>query len=538
METAPELSEFVKALQKSSDLVRRWATQGPPGKASLRELLTFDGISVWDAMAVDLSLYRIPNGLVERVARRTLWQIVKPYLRHLKYALRQTAAIDNSDCARWPSGNTALFLGFTPYIARDVLHPIVDMLLQETRLTPVLLVEGEASSPKDRADATHSVYRHWGRETVYEARELGRKIRRACSILTGDDQYRHVFADEGRSLWPTIGNEMRSAFNVYASFVLPDIAAVARHILTFHRPAIIVTPDDSHPRTRVYTQLGAALGIPTVEVQFGACGPEATAYRFLSVDILAAWGEQSRDALLSHGVAPEKVLVTGSPRHDKLFGVTDREIEEFRRRFGVPTENRAVLFGSVYWLKELGKSTEFALLQSMRKAVLTAAAAVPGVSLIVKPHPLENVAEMRALVADDSPVVFAEPREDIRGLIRACDAFFTFGSASTLDALILGKPTVCPAFPGWVYGDLFTRGGAIMVARSESEISAAMAEIAADGGADILRRHATRRSEILSSWVRDGGIGGIRRVVDLLYSLAKSTVPERSTAVDSEMSET
>jgi len=526
MEAAPELSEFVKALQKSSDLVQRWAAQAPPGEASLRALLTVDGISVWDIMAADLALYQVPKGLAEQSARRTLWQIVKPYLRHLKYAFRQMPPIDDSDCARWPSGRAALFLGFTPYIARDILRPLVDVLRREGGLFPVLLEEKQTSPTSDHT--AHSVHRHRGLHTARDALELAKAIRRVCSILTGDDRYRRVFADDGRPLWPDVGDGLRSAFNVYASFVLPDTIAVARHILTTHRPAVIVSPDLADPRTRVYTLLGAALGIPTVEVQFGACGPEAVEWRFFEADIAAVWGEQSRDVVLSHGVPPEKVLVTGSPRHDALFGVTGREISEFRERFGVPLANHTVLFASAHSTDAYDNLSEFALLRSMKKAVFTAAAATPGVSLIVKPHPLENVNETRALVADDSGIAFAEPGEDIRALTRACDAFFTLGSASTLDALILKKPTVCPAFPGWDVSELYIRSGAVMVPRSDRDVLVAMGEIAADGGAAIQRRHAARLSEFLSSWVRDGGQGGTGRIVDLLRAMAEPSNPLQS----------
>lgn len=528
---AMELNSFEKSLHKSSSLVNKWGAQRPPGKASLRELLTVDGISVWDVMAVELALYLIPDGLAERSGRRTLRQILTPYLRPLKYAFWKKSPINNSDCGRWPAGKTALFIGFTPYLARDVLQPAIDLMLHENGLTPVLLTAEPASSSGSGAHI-HSVHRHRGRETVHEARVLAKSIRRASSILTSESQYKHIFADEGRQLWRLIKNGVRRAFNVHASFFLPDTIAVARHILTVHRPSVIVSIDVADPRTRVYSLLAATLGIPTVQVQSGAVGQEVVEWRFLLDDIVAAQGNQAREVFLSHGVPPEKIHVTGSPRYDNLVSANDCEISKFRERFGIPPGNRTVVFASSYFLAifENNLAETGVLLRSMKKAMFAAIAAVPGVSLIVKPHPLENVAETRALVEDHSRVVFAEPGEDIRPLASACDAFFTLGSTATLDALIMGKPTVCPAFPGWVISDPFIRTGAVLTPRSESDIVTALREIVADGGAEILRRHAARRGEYLASVVRDGGQGATRRVVDLLNTLAAPVAQKQKNA--------
>jgi hypothetical protein len=358
---------------------------------------------------------------------------------------------------------------------------------------------------------------------VRDAREFAKSIRRINSILMGDDRYRRIFEDKGRPLWPLIKEGVYKAFNVHAGFYLPDTIAIARHILTVHRPAVIVSIDVADPRTRIYTLLGRALGIPTVQVQAGPVGPETVEWRFLQDDIVAAQGDASRDVFISHGVPPEKILVTGSPRYDGLVDATDREIGALRERFAIPQGNRIVVLASCpTYITDISGDKQ--LLRAMKKAMFTAMATVTGVSLIVKPHPLENVAETRALVSDVSRVSFAESGEDIRALIRACDALFTFGSTVTFDALVLGKPTVCPALPGWSYSDWVIRGGAVMAPRSEQDIVAAMREIVADGGAGMFRRHAAQRSKYLASMVHDGGQGATRRIADLLNATAHAAV--------------
>ena len=515
-----DLNIFEQTLHKSSNLVKKWGVLGPPDDKSLRELLTINEISVWDVMAVELALYHIPNGLAEKSEHRTLRQILTSYLRPLKYALRKTAPIDTSDCGRWPSGNTALFLGFTGYLARDVLQPVVDMMLREDGLTPVFLTENVTSSAgaATSTHSAHSAHRHRCGVAARDASEFTIAIRRVSSILTGDDRYRHVFEDERRQLWPLIKEGVLKAFHAHAVHYLPETVAIARHILTVHRPAIIVSIDVADPRTRTYTQIAKALGIPSVQVQAGPVSPGHVEWRFLQDELVAAQGDISRDVLISHGVTPDKIFVTGSPRYDGLSGATDCEIRALRERFAIPQANRIVVLASSYAGDHIAYEQP---LRSMNKAMFAAVAKVLGVTLIVKPHPLVDGAEMRAMVADFSRVSFAKSGEDIRALIRSCDALFTFGSTATFDGLVLGKPTACIALPGWSFSDWVMQSGAVMALRSEQDIVAAMREIVADGGARILQRHAAKRSEYLSSTLCEEGQGATRRIVDLLNAKAK-----------------
>jgi hypothetical protein len=516
--SAAQLNPFERSLHRAASLVGQWATRAPSGDASIRDALTVDGLSLWDVMAPELSLYYVPDSLAPRARPRSLRRILGPYLSALKYARPRRESPNTSDCSRWPEGATALFIGFTPYLARDVLQPVIG-LLRGSALTPVMLEAGSGISDT----SAHSTHRHRDACAAEQGYRFAVSARQAAARVTGDPRYQQLFADDGRVLWPLVKPGIRKAFHIVASRLLPDTVAVARHVLEVHRPAVIVSIDVADPRTRVYSALGAALGIPTVQVQSGGdIVTECVEWRFLMDAVVAAQGTAARQVLLQHGVPAHKIVVTGSPRHDRLTPADSEHVAEFRTRFSIPRGNRAVLFASSYSLQafENNLADTVALLRAMKQSMFAAVAAVPGVSLVVKPHPLENVAETRALTGDASRISFAEPSEDIRPLASACDAFFTLGSTATLDGIVLGKPTVCPAFPGWTISDLFIRTGAVVAPRSEPEIVATLREIAADGGADILRRHADRRREYLSSVVCEGGQGATRRIADLITQLA------------------
>jgi len=518
--TAPtELSAFVRTLQHSADLVHAWGDAPIPGRSTLRELFAFEDVRGWDILAADLALYRIPPALGQLPPTRTRWTRLRRKFRAVRHVAQGTPPCDDSDCARWPAGPVALFLGFTPYITRDILLPVVAAMKDSPGLRPVVLTEDMASPTADGGGISHSIWRHWSAETQRDTRLIARFMRQAFSVLAEDPAYRVLFSDQGRPLWTDAGEAILD-LSLYARHEIARCAASARHVLSHHRPAVIVSPDVADARTRAFTLLGAATGIPTVEVQFGACGPEAIEWRFFAADRAAVWGPQSRDVLVSHNVPAERVIVTGSPRHDTLFGVTGAEMRGFRDRFRVPAGNLAVVFGSTSSMKAYNNAPDAAILRDMKQAIFAATASLPTLTLIVKPHPLEEVNETRALASDATNIAFAERTEDIRTLTRTCDAFVSFGSTSTLDAMILGKPTICPAFPGWRWSDLFVNSGAVAVPQTAHEIGAALRELAEDGGASILARHARARDRFLSEWVRDGGRGGTNRVVALLEGAA------------------
>jgi hypothetical protein len=515
-----ELSEFVRTLQRSSDLVHEWADAPVDNRSTLRQLLQFHGLPGWEMLAADLALYRIPPAL-RHSSTGVLSKRLRRRFRAMRHALRPAAAKDESDCARWPQRPVALFLGFTPYITRDILLPVVTAMEMRDGLAPVVLSDHPRGRPDGTARGRHSVSRHWTNDTAKDAQQIAGAVHSAFRALARDPEYRRVFSDGGQSLWPSVRENVMD-LGLYAQHEISRCAASARHFLSHHRPAVVVSPDVADARTRAFTLLAAQRGVPTVEVQFGACGPEATEWRFFAADRAAVWGTQSGQVLVSHGVPADRVVVTGSPRHDALFNATSADVREFRDRFRIPLGNVAVVFGSTSsTMSAYDNAGDNATLREMKRAIFAAAATFPNLTLIVKPHPLENVDETRALSAGAANVVFADPAEDIRGLSRVCEAFITFGSASTLDALILGKPTLCPAFPGWRWNDLFVDTGAVAVPQTLREIEAAMRDLVERRGETILAAHAGARDAFLSAWVHDGGRGGTERVIDLLESAVR-----------------
>ena len=86
--------------------------------------------------------------------------------------------------------------------------------------------------------------------------------------------------------------------------------------------------------------------------------------------------------------------------------------------------------------------------------------------------------------------MFAEQTSDIREVITICDAFVSFGSTATIDALIADKLTICPIFPGWPFSEVFRNSGAVLVTQSSEELILLFKKIEAG---DVLDERASLR---------------------------------------------
>lgn len=523
---SPEgLNSFERALDRCANLVRLWGDSAPPGRKSVRQLFAIDGVSMWDIMAVEIALYFLPNALATRHGIPSLRELLLPILRPIKYAFRPRLLQDCCNCETWPKGRTALMSGFSWYLTRDVLLPVAERLQAEKKLFPVI-VASEMPGSYSGSVSIQLLSGHVHPHVIEEARRIAEEAKAAASTLFSDRGYQNLFRENGCLIWDKIKDALKTAMLFRAVYGMSAEVSIAKHILQRHRPSIIASIDVADPRTRIYSLLGRSLGIPTLQVQSGQVGHEAAEWKFFQDDLVAAQGLDSQRAFISHGVPQNRIVVTGSPRYDGLSPATPQDRENLRRRFGLSSDTRVVLLASSYHTdysgtkKTLELSETGRLLRAMKIAVFQATQSQPGIFLIVKPHPMESAEETRSLANGVSNVGFAEKAESITPLIEACDCFMSFGSTATMEAIVLGKPTVCPAFPGWMFSDMYTRSGAVVAPGSEEEVASSMNSIARDGGEEIRGQCEVARQAFLHRMLKDGGHGAVRSIADLMSSMA------------------
>jgi len=506
---------FTDTLNYSSSLVEKFGKSKLPNGETLAGTLTVEGISFWDVFSVEFAHSHIPTVLTSDVLSESILHRIIPYLSRLKHAVRDFVSNQHNThgCSTWPTGKTFLFLGFTHRMYSDVLQPVVARLAMRKDCHVVVLSDQPWPDVKLSFAENckyQTLWQHWNEQLGKQVSRLQKSIYQ----IVEDPQLLNVLLqmipDADRALLTNFKNLFNRFFKAYLPRIVPQVV-VARHILENHRPVMVITPDTADSRTRVYTLLCRHMSIPCMDVQFALTGDEGL-WRFLTVDCVAVWGDSSKEAMLKQKVSEERIIITGSPRHDCLVNLSKLEVKSKRAILGVPEKSAMVVLASTYYVKAHVKHAYLLkILDAMKHAVFEAADKTQGIYLVVKPHPSENVRQTRSLAGKYKNIIFVPQESDIRELTRICDAFISFGSTATIDALVAGKLTICPIFSGWVASDIFKNSGGTLVPESDEEIVNIFRMIANGSYHNIKARLEPARQDFLKRYVyRTDGMAAAR----------------------------
>lgn len=467
-------SRFTKTQIEYASLIKDLGATTLPTGETLSQALTVEGLPFWEIFASELAYRHLTTAVATVGTLARVRQRLQPYLLRLKHWIKAVIKHRTAvGCSSWPSGSNLLCLGFTERMYRDVLEPVVERVVNNNNFNAIVLAEYSRSGKRSSSKGLlvyQSPSMHWDERMKDRLRHLKRAVAKLEKQFKSTGALAGLQAGLDPKLSFAVAHLFHLLFKGYIPLIAPQ-AVLARHILERHRPAIVISPDTADSRARVYALLCGQMGIPCLDVQFGLTGDEAIEWRFFASSRVAVWGDSSKRFIIKHGVDEEKIHVTGSPRHDSLVKPSKEEFDYFRATFGDAGARKIVVLASTYTDSAHAEYTDPSVLREMKLAIFRAANRSPGMLLIVKPHPHENVNETRALCESFQNVVFAEQTSDIRKFIVVCDAFLSFGSTATIDALIADKLTVCPIFPGWPFSDVFESSGAVLVPKSEEEIS-------------------------------------------------------------------
>lgn len=494
------MDEVPQLIIRSAEIVKKWGKTRLSNGKTLSEQLTFYGISLWDVAAPDLALYQVPKALINKDNHISFLSQIRPHvslvkreiLNFIKYSLDYHRVIEKGD------EDMVLFLGFSSYMFRDVLSPVATRLREDNGKKIIVIHDATANKVEPLSDGIifKSIWEYYHHNLRVEARNLKVQVLDVVKELVDSKEIPHMINSEKDMSWFQIESAFNWLFHFHFPLLVPQVV-IAKHILTQNPPSIIISADGADLRMRIYGFLAHKMNIPVLEVQFGPGGDESAELQFLVADHIASWGNRSRKVLIEHGVCSEMITITGSPRHDALVKVHPSEIKKTRKRFKVPEGYKMVLCASTYRLKEYDSFSDPDLLLSMKRAVFHAAREVDRIFLVVKPHPLENVKETTKLIGKSQNIIIVSVEEDIRELIKACDAYVGFGSITTVDALIANKITICPIFKGWVWSEPFEKSNSTWVLRSESEIIECFQKIVDVPSIDILKNFQSSKESYL-----------------------------------------
>ena len=267
-----------------------------------------------------------------------------------------------------------------------------------------------------------------------------------------------------------------------------SVSSVAASIRSAGNVAALVLAEEMYPPAMVDIAAAKQCGVPSVGVQHATIFPMHLIYTLPPgqvrgaplPDRFAVYGEFAKDVVSCLGAYPkERVWVTGAPRHDHLVGDPPDQ-QEARRRLGIPRQTRCVLMPTqtAPWFADAVR------------AVLTALRERADCVVCLKIHPKRVAMSSDAYrdVARDlgaeNVMVFDDCYDD---LLAACNVLVGASSTTVLEAILLGRTTICVNFSGEPAWYPYATDGGSLTARDPREIQAAL-DLALDHPEEVARR--------------------------------------------------
>lgn len=522
----PHLSKVEKIWFRSSKLVKIWGNSAPKNCPSIEKLLTIENISFWKIMSPELAIYLIPDSFRFKSMFMKFKEFFKSIYWTIRYSLPDSINTKNFKNPSWPKGKNVIFIAYNDYLAREILFPIIKSYEKKYKLKSVLITGSNIKKNYNIKYHFHDVD-FKSSETIKTREIIKKKLRYAYNIICRNKEYRNLFVDGKEKIWSKIKIMLHRSFFVSASYIFSDTASLVLKILKIYKPSLIVSIDTADPRTRLFSYIGEQIRIPTVQIQSGTyIGMEAIEWKFLIDRFVITQGKSSYENLQKLGVNKEQIFISGTPRYEAYSKFLSRSSKLIYERFNIPKKNKIILFASMHSLfLDIGDNEEIALSKHfflIKKAIISSMRSCLKSTLIIKPHPLEKVDEvMRLISKEQNNIVVADPKEDIRPLIKACDCFVSLGSQSTIDALYLNKPSICPNFFESTISKIFRDNKVVEVPKNKEDIEELFKDVENNNEQRILEKTRKNRDKFLKDLFLIDKEKPSEKIAKLIHSLSK-----------------
>ena len=319
-------------------------------------------------------------------------------------------------------------------------------------------------------------------------REVDRDRHRARRSLWNSAELRAHAVIRGCDCWPLVREQLAGVTLLqfpWSARSMDEAAAALDAI----QPGVAVTYAEAGGWGRALALECRRRGIPLAGLQHGFIYRHWLNYRHEPDETLADPGnpadpgfpfpaatllfdEHAARHLATAGRFPPATLaVTGSARLDDLAasirGLTPQDTERVRRDTGTGDSRALVLFAA--------KEREA---RPFLPALIDAVREMPGVQLVIKPHPAETPDVYAAAVAGTDNVRVLTSGAALPELLAAASGIVTINSTVAIDALALGVPSVVIGLPNNL--SPFVDAGLMAGAGPAGEIRAALAKVLYD----------------------------------------------------------
>ena len=295
-------------------------------------------------------------------------------------------------------------------------------------------------------------------------------------ILWTNNYLENKFTVEGITIWPFIKEILIEIFRKRMHEYLPLIL-FSKKILTKTNVSCIVTLGLFGESEKAILNLNKN-NKPSILLEHGFTNylPEISRFDITSglsifKDKIAVWGNIQKQYLVNVlKISEKKILVVGSPKHDKFFRQTTSPKND--------SDRTILITPGLFDATNAQYSTfSYLRLENLLKRIFKISESFKNVKLIVKLHPAQNpdVEYIKKLINQLNPDIMIYHTEPIQKILEDCDTVLNIHTevlASTvlLEALIMEKPIMNISLMDEDYNFQFIKDNAVMQVTYKSDL--------------------------------------------------------------------
>ena len=301
------------------------------------------------------------------------------------------------------------------------------------------------------------------------------------------------------------------------------VAAIAKSLRAMGEIRLLVVNEEFYGWGRRDIAAANRLGIPTLGVQHGAIFPGHLVYtppaaqvaNTPTPDDFAVYGPFAKEIVTTVGDYPtEHTHVVGAPRLDALVN-SPPDAAAARQRLGISPETKIVLITTNF----------FRWFQDVARSVFDACKDRPDVVVCLKTHPNDFPLSVYETIANDVGAANVQLFDDrFDDLLAACDVLIGGFSTTVMEAILLGRTTICVNFSDEEDRYPYVADGGSLAAGNDAQMHEALAAaLSGEGDAEL----AAGRQRFLHRHLGPSTEGqGAQTLTDLIERLVRPSDTE------------
>ena len=262
-------------------------------------------------------------------------------------------------------------------------------------------------------------------------------------VLESNEIFEDYFSIENKSFWKPLKENFSKLCQKRILDAIEEIE-ISNEFLKKENFSSIVVWSENGFNEQIMISLAKKYKIPIILLQHGSYVDDLKAKDFnifsgilpIKSDWFSVWGKEMLEYSKKCGISEKKIIVSGSPVHDKFLDNKQLKNQEIKNYILlVPTAPRRYYINGLI-VEEIESYEK--IIKKICQVVLKTKK-----QLIVKLHPQTHEHDISNLIKKIDPSIKILKQGDITKIIGSCDAVIQVGlSTVILEAQALGKPTI------------------------------------------------------------------------------------------------